>query len=134
MITVLGIAIVAAVVLWLLGGAFLRVGGAFFALLGAISLITLGNAFALVVVLIGFAMWLAGHWHFAVRHHEYKSPLARRIFLQALPPRLDPTRNWAIPVAPGYERGGIPEESGGVARRDGERAESAADPKARDDV
>ncbi len=100
MLAIIGIAIIAAVALWLLGGVFLRVGGVILALVGAVSLITLGNPWALLVVLIGFAMWLAGHWHFALRYHEYKSPLAQRIFLQVLPPRYDPTRDWAMPVAP----------------------------------
>lgn len=97
-LTLIGIAIIAAIGLWLLGGVFLRVGGVIFAFVGALSLITLGDPVALFMVAIGFAMWLAGHWHYALRHHEYKSPLAQRIFLQVLPPRYDPTRGWGIPV------------------------------------
>lgn len=100
MLTVIGIAIIAAVGLWILGGVFLRVGGVILAFVGAVSLITLGDPFALFLILIGLVLWLAGHWHFAMRHHEYKSPLAQRIFLQVLPPRYDPTRRWAMPVVP----------------------------------
>ena len=81
-----------------MGGVFLRVAGAFFAFVGVVSLITLGNPIALFMVVLGFTMWLAGHWHFALRHHEYKSPLARRIFLQVLPPRYDPTRHWGAAI------------------------------------
>jgi CDP-diglyceride synthetase len=79
---------------------FLRVAGVIFAFAGVVSLITLGNPVALFIAVLGFVMWLAGHWHFALRHHEYKSPLARRIFLQVLPPRYDPTRHWGAPVVP----------------------------------
>lgn len=96
--TLIGVAIIAIVGLWIFGGVFLRVGGIVFAFAGAVSLITLGDPVALFMVVLGFAMWLAGHWHFALRHHAYKSPLARRIFLQVLPPRYDPTRHWGAPV------------------------------------
>lgn len=81
-----------------MGGVFLRVGGALFFLLGVIGLIALGDIFGIFIALIGAASWLAGHWHFALRHHEYKSPLAERIFMQVLPPRYDPTRQWSVPV------------------------------------
>lgn len=68
-------------------------------LAGAISLvITSEPAAALLVLAIGAVMWLAGHWHYAMRHHEYASPLAQRVFQQVLPERLDPTRGWAVPV------------------------------------
>jgi hypothetical protein len=97
-LTLVGVALIAIVGLWIFGGVFLRVAGIVFAFAGAISLITLGDPAALFMVVLGFAMWLAGHWHFALRHHEYKSPLARRIFLQVLPPRYDPTRHWGAPV------------------------------------
>jgi len=99
-LTLIGIAIVVAVGLWLLGGVFLRPAGIFFAAIGVVSLIGLGDPNALLLVAIGLGAWLAGHWHYAVRNHAYKSPLARRIFLQVLPPRFDPTRDWGIPVIP----------------------------------
>lgn len=38
------------------------------------------------------------HWHFALGHHNYKSPLAERVFQQLPPQRLDPTRDRAQPV------------------------------------
>jgi hypothetical protein len=97
-LTVIGIAISAIIGLWIFGGVALRVGGAIFAFVGLVSLITLANPAALIMVVLGCAMWLAGHWHYALRHHEYKSPLAQRIFLQVLPPRYDPTRRWGLPV------------------------------------
>jgi hypothetical protein len=97
-ISVVGIAIIALVGFWLFGGVILRVVGAVFVFVGLISLVMLANPAALLMVVIGLVMWLAGHWHFALRHHEYKSPLAQRIFLQILPPRYDPTRHWGSPV------------------------------------
>jgi hypothetical protein len=98
-LTVIGIAIVAVIGFWILGGLFLRAAGVVCVFAGAVSLIALRDPTALFILALGFVMWLAGHWHFALRHHEYKSPLAQRIFLQALPPRYDPTRRWAVPVA-----------------------------------
>ena len=100
-LTVIGIAILAVGGFWIFGGVVLRVVGALFAFVGVVSLVTLANPAALFMVVLGLVMWLAGHWHFALRHHEYKSPMARRVFLQVLPPRYDPTRHWGTPVAPG---------------------------------
>lgn len=100
-LTVIGIAIIAVIGFWTLGGVFLRVVGVVFAFAGTVALITLQDPVALFMLVLGFVMWLAGHWHFALRHHEYRSPLAQRIFLQVLPPRYDPTRSWGVPVAPG---------------------------------
>lgn len=97
-LTVIGIAILAVGGVWIFGGVFLRIVGIVFVVAGVISLLTLSDPVALFMVVLGFVMWLAGHWHFALRHHEYKSPLARRIFLQILPPRYDPTRHWGVPV------------------------------------
>lgn len=117
--TIFGIAILAIVGFWLFGGVVLRVAGIVFVFVGLVSLVTLANPAALLMVVIGLVMWLAGHWHFALRHHEYKSPLAQRIFLQALPPRYDPTRHWGTPIvsqSPEPERGNSPEPP---ARLDG---------------
>ena len=52
----------------------------------------------LLLVVLGTPAWAVGHWHYALRHHAYKSPLARRVYLQVLPARLDPTRYWAAPT------------------------------------
>jgi hypothetical protein len=102
--TIFAIAILAMVGFWLFGGVVLRVGGIVFVFAGLVSLVALANPAALLMVVIGLFMWLAGHWHFALRHHEYKSPLAQRIFLQVLPPRYDPTRHWGIPMATAARR------------------------------
>lgn len=117
-LTLIGVAIIVVVGLWIFGGVFLRVAGIVFAFVGAVSLITLGDPTALFMVVLAFAMWLAGHWHFALRHHEYKSPLARRIFLQVLPPRYDPTRHWGAPVVPGEIADERAEEAGPPVRHD----------------
>lgn len=79
----------------------LRIGGLLLALAGAFGVGLEHNANGLLVLAIGAVLWLAGHWHYAVRHHEYKSPLAGYIFMCWAPAWLDPTRGWAIPVAEG---------------------------------
>lgn len=74
-VTAIGIAILALIGFWMFGGVLLRAGG-------------------LTIIVLG------GHWHYALRHHAYKSPLVERIFCQVLPRRLDPTRGWGVPVVP----------------------------------
>jgi hypothetical protein len=103
-LTAIGITILAIGGFWLFGGVVLRVVGAIFIIVGALSLVTVGELAAFFMVVLGLLMWLAGHWHFALRHHEYKSPLAERIFQQLLPERLDPTRGWAVHTVPGKQR------------------------------
>jgi hypothetical protein len=39
---------------------------------------------------IGAALWLAGHWHHALRHHTYKGRWCATSFYRWAP-RLDPT-------------------------------------------
>jgi hypothetical protein len=57
-----------------------------------------------VATLLGTAAWLAGHWLYALRHHYFRTPLARRVFMDALPSRLDPTRGWGVPNVPAGAR------------------------------
>jgi len=52
-----------------------------------------GDANAIVVFAIGAALWLAGHWHYALRQGDYKSPLAAFFFGRCAPAWLDPTRD-----------------------------------------
>lgn len=86
---------VTALAVWVLGSVVLRWGGAFIVLASLAT--TSGDARSTVLgVALGALAWLAGHWLFAVRHHVYRSPVARRIFLQLLPSWLDPTRRWGI--------------------------------------
>jgi hypothetical protein len=93
-----------AIAFWMLGGIVLRVGGLVL-FSAALFAVAIGGSPALLIVgAIGGLAWLTGHWLFALRHHYYSSPLARRIFLQALPRRLDPTRGWGIPTQPPEQR------------------------------
>lgn len=96
--TIVGISIVIAVGFWMAGGVVLRVGGLMCAVFGALILAIAHSLLGIVVFGFGFVLWLAGHWHYAVRYHAYKSPLAQRIFQQVLPARLDPSRGWGQPV------------------------------------
>jgi len=91
-------AILVALATWVIGGWVLRTAGAFFALGGLLCTADTGSATMAVATLVGVAAWLAGHWLYALRHHYYRNPLARRIFLDALPSRLDPTRRWGVPT------------------------------------
>jgi len=86
--------------IWLLGGIVLRVGGVLLVAGGLLSTAATGSVSAALATLIGGLAWLAGHWLFAARHHFFSSPLARRIFLEALPRPFDPTRRWGIPNMP----------------------------------
>ncbi len=88
-------------VLWLLGGVLLRIGGLLLALAGSFGVGLQHNASGVLVLAIGALLWLAGHWHYALRHHEYKSPLAGYVFMRWAPGWLDPTRDWALPIADG---------------------------------
>jgi len=97
-ITLIGIAILGAFGVGLLGGVVLRVTGITLAASGVLGLVLLGNPIAALLAASGLVAWLAGHWHHAFRYHAYKSPLARRIFLQMLPSRYDPTRGWGTPA------------------------------------
>lgn len=97
-----GIAILGGpLVLWLLGGVFLRIGGLLLVLVGGFGVGLQRDPNGILVLAIGALLWLAGHWHYALRHHEYKSPLAGYVFLRWAPGWLDPTRDWAIPIADG---------------------------------
>jgi hypothetical protein len=86
--------------LWLLGGAPLRIGGLLLVLAGGFG-VGQQNASGVLVLAIGVMLWLAGHWHYALRHHEYRSPLAGYVFMSWAPGWLDPTRDWALPIADG---------------------------------
>lgn len=95
---------------WLLGGLLARLGGLLLVFAGLTSLTLNPQLGAALLIVIGAAMWLAGHWHYALRHHAYKSPLARYVFCRWAPPWLDPTRNWAVRVVD-------PEPAGSERRR-----------------
>jgi hypothetical protein len=90
---------------WLLGGFVLRTAGALLAVGGLFATAITGSLTMATATIIGAVAWLAGHWLFGLRHHYYRSPLARRVFLQWLPTRFDPTNGWGVPnVPPGCRR------------------------------
>lgn len=95
---ILGLAVLVFIAGWVFGGVLLRTLGLVLLVLGAVGLVVTQDAAAALVLVIGVVMWLAGHWHYAMRHHEYASQLAQRLFQQALPTRLDPTRGWSLPT------------------------------------
>lgn len=94
----LAIAVVAIVGFWIAGGVLLRVGGVGVAVFGVLVLAVDHNLAGIVLLVVGVLLWFVGQWHYAVRRHEYKSPLAQRVFQQLLTHRLDPTRGWGWPV------------------------------------
>jgi hypothetical protein len=96
--------ILVALALWLLGGVLLRVGGLLFAVGGLLFTATSGSPAMAAASILGGLAWLGGHWLYAVRHHYFRSPLARRVFHEALPRQLDPTRGWGIPNVPPERR------------------------------
>ena len=95
---ILGLAVLVFIAGWVFGGVLLRALGLALLVLGAVRLVVTQDTAAALVLAIGAVMWLAGHWHYAMRHHEYASPLAQRLFQQALPTRLDPTQGWSLPT------------------------------------
>lgn len=92
--------LVGLLVFWLFGGFVARVGGLLLVLAGTANLAFSPQMSAVMLIGIGAAMWLVGHWHYALRHQSYKSPLARHVFCRWAPERLDPTRDWAVAVVP----------------------------------
>ena len=97
-VSALGILALAALLGWLLGGVVLRLGGLLIAVAGLVGLAISGDVAGVLVFAIGAVLWLAGQWHYALRHQEYKSPLARHLFCRCLPAALDPTRLWTSAV------------------------------------
>jgi len=97
--TALGIAALALLFTWIFGGFLWRAGGLLLVFAGATVLALSGNANGILLAAIGAVLWLLGHGHYALRHGEYKSPLAGYVFRRWAPGWLDPTRGWGIPVA-----------------------------------
>jgi hypothetical protein len=85
---------------WLLGGLVARLGGLLFVLAGSVGLALNPDAGGVLMIGMGALIWLAGHWHYALRHHQYKSPLAGYVFCRWGPAWLDPSRTWAVAAGP----------------------------------
>lgn len=98
LLSVIATAILLGLIAWFAGGLILRIAGCALAICGLLLTATAGSPSAALGALLGMALWLAGHWSYAARHHYFRSPLARRIFLTALPARLDPTCGWGVPT------------------------------------
>jgi hypothetical protein len=92
-LNLLGTVILSLAGLWLFGGFLLRVGGLLMVLTGALALALGSGGGSISVIALGGLAWLAGHWHYALRHREYKSPLVALLFCRCAPAWLDPTRD-----------------------------------------
>jgi hypothetical protein len=103
MLSVLATGILIALGLWLFGSIVLRAGGVVLAVGGLMSTAMTGSPAMAAASLLGALAWLAGHWLFALRHHYFSSPLARRVFNDVLVP-LNPTRRWGVPNVPPERR------------------------------
>ena len=91
-------------VIWRLGGVAMRICGLLLMLAGGVGLVLQQDPNSLFPLTMGRLLWLTGHWHYALRHQEYKSPLARRIFGRWAPEWLDPTARWASDFVDRAER------------------------------
>jgi hypothetical protein len=100
LLSLLATGVLVALGFWLLGGVLLRVGGVLLVSGGLLSTAATGSPSAALLTVLGGVAWLGGQWLFGLRHHCFSSPLARRVFLEALPRQLDPTRRWGIPNVP----------------------------------
>jgi hypothetical protein len=98
-LSLLAIVVLVALVVWVAGSIALRIIGGLLIFAGLFGFARAIDTFAASLVLVlGLLLWLAGHWLYAYREHEYRGPLVQRIFFQILPRRFDPTRGWGYPV------------------------------------
>ncbi len=104
LLSLLATGVLVALGFWLLGGIVLRVGGVLVVAVGLLSTTATGLPSAALATVLGGLAWLAGQWLFGLRHHYFSSPLARRVFHEALPRQLDPTRGWGVPNVPSGQR------------------------------
>ena len=75
----IGVAILAAIVIWLFGGLLARWAGALLVVVGAAGLANIDDSNGLLLVALGALLWLAGHLLYRVRRGIWKSALAERI-------------------------------------------------------
>jgi hypothetical protein len=100
LLSLLATGVLVALGVWLLGGVVLRVGGVLLVAGGLLSTAATGSPSAALLTVLGGLAWLGGQWHYGARHHCFSSSLARRVFHEALPRQLDPTRRWGVPNVP----------------------------------
>lgn len=101
--------------LWLLGGLLARLVGLLLVFAGLASLALSPQFEAALLIATGALVWLLGHWHYALRHQRYRSPLARHLFCRWAPAWLDPTHRWALAVEPEPPEDEPPNERRGPA-------------------
>lgn len=95
LVSLVALVALAAMLAWIFGSIVLRAVGMLLIVTGLFVTVSAPDVAGLLVMLVlGLSAWLAGHWLYAFRCHEYAGPLVQRIFLQVMPARLDPTRKW----------------------------------------
>lgn len=88
--------VLSSILLWLFAGLALRLAGLLLFFAGLLQLVQGADVDdGLLAVAAGGLLWLLGQIHFAVRHHDFKSPLARQLFAR-LPSSMNPCRLWAV--------------------------------------
>lgn len=95
--TTVALLAITALTIWTLGSVLLRSVGTLSVAAG-LMLAATGTPAGLAIALAGAVAWLGGHALYAIRHHAYRSPLARRLYTQTPMKRLDVTRGWVIPT------------------------------------
>jgi hypothetical protein len=93
-IHLMGMFAAGALAFWVLGGIVLRVGGWVYLAAGTLGVFFGHGVEPLLFLLLGAAMWLLGHWHYALRHGAFKSPVASYVFCRLAPEWMDPMRAW----------------------------------------
>jgi hypothetical protein len=98
-------AIVIAVLAWVFGSFALRLAGLLAMVVGIVTIpgaFELGNLvllpMSIITIALGMSLWLAGHWLYAYKHHDFKSGTAHRVLARIFGGRFDPTRGWGVPV------------------------------------
>ncbi len=87
MTSAIGVAILAIAGIWLFGSLLARWAGVLLAVAGSAGLASIDDSNGLLLVALGALLWLAGHLLYRVRRGFWKSPLAERLCLVALPQR-----------------------------------------------
>lgn len=82
---------------WTLGGLLLR-GLGTISVLAGLATATGGRPMGFAVALVGALAWVVGQHLYGVRHHVYRSPLARRLYTHTPLARIGATRGWTAPL------------------------------------
>jgi hypothetical protein len=90
---------VALIGLWLFGGIAVRLLGIIAVATGLLQALAGQDPGALLLLPVGLALWLAGHWHYLLRHRVFKSVMAERILARRPVEHAGPDRELAIEPA-----------------------------------